>query len=141
MKELTAKEVYHKNEKLSQKVDKLNAALQDLEHKNLPPALHTQIKEEIEALNAFAGTPEEHLAQMKSASSRIAKLLQEELGLYKKGHYQRQGATFGLMLGVLAWLLNFVSFGVGPLWGLMLGILVGSAKDNQLKKEDKMIDL
>ncbi|UZD24703.1 hypothetical protein PBT90_15100 [Algoriphagus halophytocola] len=144
---LTLHPSYESNPKLAKAAHNLSTLLAAIAKKNIPESVEIKINVIIAGVNNFPGQPPQLLKQLKSAQSAILKLLESELGLVAKNHYQLQWlaigmATFGIPLGVVfgASLGNMAFLGIGLPIGMAIGIAIGTNKDKQAEEEGKQLD-
>ena len=143
----TTRPSFEENPKLTKAALNLRTLLEAIEKKSIQESIEMKINEIIAGVNNFPGPDPELLKQIKSAQSVILKLLQNELGLVAKNHYQLQwlalgmavfgipmGVAFGMSLGNLAFL------GIGLPIGMAIGIAVGNSKDKQAEEQGKQLD-
>ena len=144
---LTPRPSFEENPKLAKAVHNLSTLLIAIEKKNVPESVESQLNEILAGVNNFPGPDPELLKQIKSAQVAILKLLENELGLVAKNHYQLQWlalgmATFGVPLGVVFGLSlgNMAFIGIGLPIGMAIGIAYGSSKDKQAEDQGKQLD-
>ena len=144
---LTSRPSFESNPKLAKTAQNLSTLLTAIEEKNIPESVEIKINEIIAGVNNFSGPNPELVKQLKSAQSAILKLLESELGLVAKNHYQLQwlalgmavfgipmGVAFGMSLGNLAFL------GIGLPIGMAIGIAIGNQKDKEAAENRKQLD-
>lgn len=144
---LTFRPSFEENPKLAKASHNLSSLLDAIRLKEIPASTETKINEIVTGVNNFPGPDPQLIKQISSAQSAILKLLENELGLVGKNHYQLQWlalgmATFGIPLGVVfgAALGNMAFLGIGLPIGMAIGIAVGTSKDKQAKEEGRQLD-
>ncbi|SFU05472.1 hypothetical protein SAMN04489724_3662 [Algoriphagus locisalis] len=144
---LTTRPSFEENPKLSKAAHNLSTLLGAIEKKNIPEPTEAKLNEIMAGVNNFPGPDPELLKQIKSAQAAILKLVENELGLVAKNHYQLQWlalgmATFGVPLGVVFGLSlgNMAFIGIGLPIGMAIGIAFGSSKDKQAEEQGKQLD-
>ena len=144
---LTLRPSCEENHKLAKAALNLRTLLAAIKENSIPESVEVKINEIMAGVNNFPGPDPELLKQVKSAQSGILKLLENELGLVAKNHYQLQWlalgmAVFGIPLGVVfgASLGNMALLGIGLPIGMAIGIAVGSSKDKQAEEQGKQLD-
>ena len=134
--------------KAFKKQEKLNTLLAELETRNLPESLSNTINKKVEKLNDLEGSEKElYKAYIKFQHSMI-RLLKEEIGIVKKGHYKQMWtalgmSVFGVPLGVgFGTALGNMGFlGIGFPIGMVIGAAVGTKKDKAAAAEGKVLDV
>ncbi|PZX53364.1 hypothetical protein [Algoriphagus chordae] len=144
---LTSRPSFEENPKFAKAAHNLSTLLVAIEKKNIPESVEFQINEIMAGVNNFPGPDPELLKQIKSAQVAILKLLENDLGIVAKNHYQLQwfalGMTaFGVPLGVVfgASLGNMAFIGIGLPIGMAIGIAVGTSKDKETESKGKQLD-
>lgn len=138
---------FEENPKLAKAAHNLRALISAIEQKTIPPSQKNQINEIITGLNDFNGSGPQLIKQIKTAQASILKLLEKDLGLVAKGHYQTQWlaigmAAFGIPLGVAfsTSLGNMAFLGIGLPIGMAIGIAIGTSKDKDVLSQGKQLD-
>ena len=134
--------------KAFKKQEKLNMLLAELGTRNLPESLSNTINEKVEKLNLLKGSEKELYKAYIKFQHSILRLIKEETGIVKKGHYKHMwtalgmsafgiplGASFGLILGNMGFL------GIGFPIGMVIGAAVGTKKDKEAAAEGKVLDV
>ncbi|WP_296701536.1 hypothetical protein [Algoriphagus sp.] len=144
---LTTRTSFEENPKLAKPASKLRSLLASIEEKEIPVSIEGKINEIITGANDFPGPDPLLIKQIKVAQTSILKLLEKELSIFPKNHFQQQwmilgmtvfglpmGVVFGMSLGNLAFL------GIGLPIGMAIGIAVGNSKDKEVEKEGRQLD-
>jgi len=134
--------------KAFKKQEKLNMLLSELETRNLPESLSNTINKKVEKLNDLKGSEKElHKSYIKFQHS-ILRLIKEETGIVKKGHYKHMWtalgmSVFGIPLGIAfsSAFGNMAFLAVGLPIGLVMGAAVGAKKDKAAAAEGKVLDV
>lgn len=134
--------------KAFKKQDKLNMLLAELETRILPESLSNTINKKVEKLNDLKGSEKELYKAYIKFQHSILRLIKEETGIVKKGHYKHMwtalgmsafgiplGAGFGLTLGNMGFL------GIGLPFGMAIGTAIGVQKDKAAAAEGKVLDV
>ncbi|WP_339705879.1 hypothetical protein [Algoriphagus aquimarinus] len=135
------------NPKLAKAVQSLNSLLDAIGQKDIPLYTEAQINEIVVGINNFPGPAPQLVKQITASQASILKLLEKEVGLISKNHFQLQWlalgmAAFGIPVGVVfgAVLGNMAFIGIGLPIGLAIGIAVGTSKDTEAAKQGKQLD-
>lgn len=98
-------------------------------------------------LNAFSGSDPELLKALKTNQAAILKLLEKELKIVPRNHYQMLWLTlgvyiFGIPIGVAfgAIMRNMGLFGVGLPIGMSIEIPFGAGMDTKAKNDGRQPD-
>lgn len=135
------------NPKLAKAVQSLNSLLDATGQKDIPLYTEAQINEIVAGINNFSEPAPQLVKQITASQASILKLLEKEVGLISKNHFQLQWlalgmAAFGIPMGVVfgAVLGNMAFIGIGLPIGLAIGIAVGTSKDAEATKQGKQLD-
>lgn len=138
---------FEENPKLAKASHNLSSLLDAIGQKNIPAAQEQKINEIIAGANTFSGPDPELLKQLRSAQTGILKLLEKDLQIVPKGHFQAQWmgigmAAFGVPFGVAfgAALGNMAFLGIGLPIGLAIGTAIGVSKNKQALAEGRQLD-
>lgn len=144
---LISRPSFEENPKLAKPAYKLRTLLEAIEKKEIPEPIEENINEIIQGVNDFPGPDPLLIKQIKLAKTSILKLLEKELKIFPKNHFQTQwmllgmsvfglpmGVAFGMSLGNLAFL------GIGIPFGMAIGIAVGNSKDKEVEQEGRQLD-
>ncbi len=144
---LTLRPSFEVNPKLAKASHNLSSLLTAIGQKRITPGHEQKINEIITGVNDFPGPDSELVKQFKSAQAGILKLLENDLQIVPKNHFQRQWvaigmAAFGIPFGVAfgTALGNMAFLGIGLPIGLGIGTAIGSSKDNQALAEGRQLD-
>ena len=134
--------------KAFKKQNKLNMLLAELETRNLPESLSHTINKKVEKLNDLKGSEKELYKSYMKFQHSILRLIKEETGIVKKGHYKHLWtalgmSVFGIPLGIAfsSAVGNMAFLGVGLPIGLVIGGAVGTKKDKAAAAEGKVLDV
>lgn len=138
---------FEENPKLAKPASNLRSLLKEIEKKGIPASVEGQINEIVTGVNEFPGHDPLLIKQIKAAQTSILKLLEKELEIFPKNHFQTQlmalgmsvfglpmGVVFGISLGNLAFL------GIGIPIGMAIGIAVGNSKDKEVAAKGGQLD-
>lgn len=138
---------FEENPKLAKASHHLSTLLAAIGQKTIPSDHEQKINEIIAGANSFPGPDPELLKQLRSAQAGILKLLEKDLQLVPKAHFQGQWigigmAAFGIPFGVAmgAALGNMAFLGIGLPIGLGIGTAIGASKDKQALTEGRQLD-
>lgn len=138
---------FEANPKLAKAAHNLSTLLEAIQLKEIPAPIVAQINEIVTGVNIFPGPDPQLIKQMKAAQAAILKILEQDLKIVSKNHYQLQWlalgmAIFGLPLGVAfgTALGNMAFLGIGLPIGMTIGIAVGTSKDKQAQEEGLQLD-
>lgn len=138
---------FEENPKLAKAADNLKRLLTAIDQKSIPESQEQRISEIIAGLNNFPGPDPELLKALKTGQAAILKLLEKELNIVPKSHYQTLWlilgmSAFGIPLGVAfgTALGNIALLGIGLPIGMGIGIAVGTSLDAKAKNEGRQLD-
>lgn len=124
---------------------KLNQLIDELNTKEIPDTVAIKINELVNAINA-SEKDRQYLINLSENKTKIVKILENDLGLVPKNYYRNTWlilgmTTIGLPLGVCFGLLmdNMGLMGIGLPIGMVLGIGLGSSKDQKVFKENRQL--
>ncbi|WP_439881606.1 hypothetical protein ACSX1A_00315 [Pontibacter sp. MBLB2868] len=136
------------NEKLTKKYSQFEMLLDELRKRELPADITRSINNEVEQLNAFSGSDKELLKKLNQSQTSILKLVEKELKLVPKKHYQNMwmavgmaafGIPFGVMFGVSLGNMGFL--GIGLPIGLAIGVAIGTSMDKKALESGNQLDI
>ena len=146
--ELKEREDIFENVKLSQIYAQFRELLKELKRRELPPEIIKSVNQGIEDINSSCFTGNELRKFVKQKQTEILNLLEKELKIVPKNHYQNLWlalgmCVFGVPLGVAfgASLGNMGLLGIGIPIGLVLGIAVGLGMDKKAFKEGRQLEV
>jgi hypothetical protein len=144
---LTFRPSFEENPKLAKASHNLSSLLNAIGQKSITSGHEQKINEIVAGANSFSGLDPELLKQLHSAQTGILNLLENDLQIVPKNHFQGKWlglgmAAFGIPLGVVfgAALENMAFLGIGLPIGLGIGIAIGTSKDNQVLAEGRQLD-
>lgn len=144
---LSPRPSFEENPKLSKTANNLSTLISAINQKSIPPIQEQKINEIMSGVNNFSGPDPQLVKQIKAAQTAILKILEQDLKIVSKNHYQMQWlalgmAAFGVPMGVAfgTALGNMGFLGIGLPIGMAIGIAVGTAKDKQAQGEGKQLD-
>jgi len=122
--------------------------LSELRSREIPEEIIDLINASIDQLNAIECSDSKYVLQIRSEQNKILQLIEKELKLVTKSHYQNLWTAlgmcvFGLPIGVLfsQSLDNMAFIGMGLPIGLVIGIALGQEKDKKAKENGLQLDL
>ncbi len=126
--------------------DQLQALLQELNTRDLPPALAQSISQQVHELNESVLPAKAWLRRLQQAEAAMLKQLQKELKLVPRHYYRNQWmlvgmSAFGIPMGVVfgTTLKNMGLLGIGLPMGMAIGLAVGSSLDARAAKEGRQL--
>jgi len=132
---------------LNKKLSNFNNLIRELNKREIDLSTVERINIEVSKLNSFVGSESDLLKVLLKSRSKILKLVEDNLGLYVKGHNKRKMVSVGLGLGVSLG----VAIGVGSKnMGLMtlgipigygIGMAMGKRKDDEVYKQGKQLNV
>jgi len=148
IKELKNRPDIDQHKKLFASYSQFEKLLIELRRKDLFDETVNSINDGIDKVNSVLELEKELRKQIKTAQSRILKLIEKNHKLVTKNHYRNTWlavgmAVFGIPLGVAfsASLGNMAFIGIGLPLGMVIGIAVGSGMDKKAYEEGRQIDL
>ena len=148
IKELKNRPDIDQHKKLFASYSQFEKLLIELRRKDLFDETVNSINDGIDKVNSVLESEKELRKQIKTAQSRIIKLIEKNHKLVTKNHYRNTWlavgmAVFGIPLGVAfgASLGNMAFLGIGLPIGMVIGIAVGSGMDKKAFEEGRQIDL
>lgn len=134
--------------KLNEIILQFKTLLIELRKKELPIELVTAINKKIDELNATTVKGDALKKTIKTKQTEIIKLLEKELKLVPKKYYRNLWmalglSTFGIPIGVFFGIIlkNMAFLGIGLPFGILAGILFGSALDKKAMAKGRQIDI
>lgn len=134
------------DKKLSKKYGAFRSLLTEVGNRDIPTEVLSQINERIQRVNAFHGSLKEFKKVLRKEKSRIITILEKELKIVPKLHYQNtwmaigmsafgipMGAAFGAALDNMAFLAIGIPIGMG------VGIAIGAAMDQKAADEGRQL--
>lgn len=122
--------------------------ISELRIREIPDKIANSINQDIEVINSFTGSNSDLIRELKTTQSRILKLIEKELKLVAKKHYQKMwfaigmavfGIPFGVTFGSLFKNMAFLAFGI-PI-GMVIGIMVGISLDKKAAQSGNQLDI
>ncbi len=144
---LTSRPSFEENPKLAKASHHLKTLLTAIQEKAVPDHVESRINEIVAGVSDFQGPDPQLLKQITAAQAAILKLLEIELGLVPKNHFQLQwlaigmaafGIPFGIVIGMA--LGNIAFLGIGLPIGIAIGISIGAGKDKEAAANGKQLD-
>jgi hypothetical protein len=138
----------NQHRKLEKSFNKLSLLVEELNKKEIPEEIQEQINQEIEQVDAFMGSDNQHAKFISSAYNEILKRVRKALGLVPKHYYQNLWtalglSVFGVPLGIAyaATLDSPAMFSIGIAMGLPIGLAIGIGMDKKANKEGKQLQV
>lgn len=127
--------------------DQLQALLQELNTRDLPPDTAAAIQQRVHELNESVLPAGPWLRRMQQTQTAILKQLQKDLKLVPRHYYRNLwmllgigafGMPFGLLFGMV--LKNLALFGIGLPFGMSIGMAVGASLDKKAAQEGRQLN-
>ena len=136
------------NSRLSKKYVQLQKLISELRNKELNDDIVIIINENINSINSISSLDNQFSKRLKSAQSKILKVIEKHHKLTTKNHYRNIWlalgiGAFGVPIGVVigAIIGNMAFIGIGIPIGFGIGIAIGTMMDNKLKDQGKQLAL
>ena len=136
------------SKKLKSRFEQFNAFIEELNSKEIPENIESNINDRIGELNNFQGTAKQFSSQIRKTLYKIIKLVEKELKLVPKNHYRNQWmaigmSVFGVPMGVAfgASMGNMAFLGIGLPIGMVIGMAFGVEKDKKAAAEGLQLDI
>ncbi len=126
--------------------DQLQALLQELNTRDLPPDTAAALQQRVQQLNESVLPPRPWLRQLKQAQAAMLKQLEKDVKLVPRHYYRNLwmivgmtafGMPVGAMFGMA--LKNMGLLGLGLPIGMAIGIAVGTSLDNKAAREGRQL--
>lgn len=148
MKELNKRLNIEHNKKLIEANSSLDHLIKELGKREIPLEIITVVNQEIEKINSFSGSDKDLLKQLRVSKKLVIEMIEKELELVPRYHYQNKWMAFGILAGVLfSTIFNQLGFsdtwnslGMGISMGLLFGMLAGKNRDEKAFKEGKQLN-
>ena len=138
----------NQDKKLSTAHSKLDALVDALNRRQIPPALSEEINGKISAINSLQGFSDTLTKEINSTYTEILKLIEKELQLVTKHHHRNLWmvvgmSAFGLPVGIVFSMLvgNYAFMSMGLPIGMGIGVAVGTSIDRKAATEGRQLDL
>lgn len=122
--------------------------LDELRTREIPDRIIEYVNAKIDLFNAFSGSDSQYIINLKAEKKQILKLVEKELNMVTKNHYQNQWmavgmCVFGIPLGfVFSQSFDSLAYiGMGLPFGMLLGIGIGAEKDRKAKEKGLQLDI
>jgi hypothetical protein len=139
----------NRSSKIVKHYSQLEKLIFDLNERGIPGEIIQVINDEINLINSYKGTKKDFLSQVKKSKSNILKLIEKELKLVPKFHYQNLWMAYGMMAGLMISLV-LKQFGLDNTWnsvgmllpmGMLFGIVVGKKRDEKAKNDEQQLNI
>ena len=134
--------------KLSQLFNQLKSLLIELKNRELPNNIIESINADAEEINATTQTGSSLRKLLKVKQSKILKLIEKELKIVPKKHYQKLWfvmgvSAIGLPIGVAlgASMGNMGLIGIGMPIGMLVGRILGSNMDKKAFESGRQLNI
>nr|WP_320118974.1 hypothetical protein [uncultured Marinifilum sp.] len=122
--------------------------LDELRTREIPDRIIESVNAKIDLFNAFSGSDSQYILNLKAEKKQILKLVEKELNMVTKNHYQNQWMAVGMcVFGIPFGFVFSQSFdslayiGMGLPFGMLLGIGIGEYKDRKAKEKGLQLDI
>ena len=146
--QLEQPENLQQDKKLELKYNCMQALLEELRKREIPPEIVTIINQGIAEIKAISGSNKAVRKQIAKSRYNILKLLEKELGLVPKNLYTSRWlaigmAIFGVPLGVSfgSALANMSLMGIGLPIGMVIGMAIGASMDKKAQEEGRQLEV
>lgn len=134
--------------RLSERYQNFNQLTSELELKEVPLNIITEINEAIDIQNKLEANKNAVLKAYRNMQSKIVKLLEKELQLVPLHHYRNKwmiigmsviGVPFGIVYSRI--LDNPAMMSIGIPMGMGIGVMIGSHKDKKAFESGKQLNI
>jgi len=135
------------NIKFIKAYDRMRNLIIELNNREIPSSVITEINTEIKVINTFSGTDGKKIKLIKKGYARVLKLIEDEQQLVAKNHYRNYWMTMGIAFGVPLGTVfssstgNYGLIGVGIPIGMAIGVAYGTKLDKKAEKEGRQLNL
>lgn len=134
------------NPKLEKRYRRFRELIKEIQQRDLPEGTATSVNAKLEALNLVRDTDPNLSVKLRKTQSSIVNILLKEVKIVPKNYYRNLWlslgmAVFGVPMGVAfgAALDNMAFLGIGIPMGMAIGIAIGTAMDEQARKEGRQL--
>lgn len=147
-KQLLLKPEIEQDKKLSERYQLFNLLTRELEQKEVPENIISEINIAIEQQNNMEGNSSTLLKSYRALQKKIVKLLEKELQMVTLHHYRTMWvligmSTLGIPLGLVYanMMDNMALMSIGIPIGMGIGALIGSVKDTKAFENGKQLNV
>ena len=123
--------------------------IDDLRKRELNSEIINTINQEIEKINSFSAPDKGLIKQLQTSKRIVLELIEKELKLVPRHHYQNKWMALGIIVGVLfSMIFNQLGFsdtwnslGMGIPMGLLFGMLAGKNRDEKANREGFQVNI
>ena len=139
---------FDENSQLGKKYAQFQQLIFELSNKALNDDVVLVINNNINSINSISNLDNQFSKRLKSAQSKILKVIEKQHKLATKNHYRNIwlalgvgaiGVPIGVIIGSITGNMAFIGIGI-PI-GFGIGIAIGTMMDNKLKDQGKQLDL
>ena len=139
---------FDENSRLGKKYAQFQQLIFELSNKALNDDVVLVINNNINSINSISNLDIQFSKRLKSAQSKILKVIEKQHKLATKNHYRNIwlalgvgaiGVPIGVIIGSITGNMAFIGIGI-PI-GFGIGIAIGTMMDNKLKDQGKQLDL
>lgn len=148
IKALNAGKYKGKSDKLDLRIDTFQIIIAELNNKEIPENIASQINSHVDSLNASTDDEKTFKKQLYKTQTKILALVKKELKVVPKNHYRTIWlalgmAVFGVPIGVSygAATNNMGLLAVGIPIGMVIGMAIGAGMDKKAKQEGKQLNI
>lgn len=136
------------NSKFGKKYVQFQKLINELRNKELNDDVVIIINDNINSINSISSLDNQFSKRLKSAQSKILKVIEKHHKLATENHYRNIwlalgigafGVPIGVVIGAITGNMAFIAIGI-PV-GFGIGIAIGTMMDNKLKDQGKQLAL
>jgi hypothetical protein len=136
------------NSRFSKKYVQFQKLINELRNKELNDDVVIIINDNINSINSISSLDNQFSKRLKSAQSKILKVIEKHHKLATENHYRNIwlalgigafGVPIGVVIGAITGNMAFIAIGI-PI-GFGIGIAIGTMMDNNLKNQGKQLAL
>lgn len=147
--ELNNKQNNNQSKKVVKRYSQLERLIIGLKEREITDEIVLAINDEINIINECKETEKDFLCKVKKTKSNILKLIEKELKLVPKSHYQNLWMVYGMIAGLIISLI-LKQFGFENTWnsvgmmlpmGMLFGIVAGKNRDEKAQKNGLQLNI
>ena len=132
---------------LTKRFAQYHQIIDELNQRELPESIISLINQKTDFLNAVPNDDNRFGKYLRSALVQIIDMLEKDVQLVPKNHYQNKYLALGLVFGVpfgfiFATILDQMAFiGIGLPIGMSIGIAIGASLDKKAAREGRQLEV
>ncbi len=145
---IVERNIVERNKKITKAYQRMHNLIGALVKKEIPVEIVKTINDDVEKINAFAGTEKELKKELQKTHCNILKYVEKELKYVPRNHYRNTWlaigmSVFGIPMGMAfsMSLNNYAFIGIGIPIGMSIGMAIGTGMDKKAKEENKQLDI